>query len=164
MQVRQLIKFTMMHIWTFQDDSIFFFLSLSGPPVIKSLEYGVNDHGVYVIKCTTSGTPPTKVTWTRNDTTIDSDDGMYKPTQTLVNRTKTVYENVFMVDGSFEDAIGNYSCIAENSLGTSETVSRTIKCIPTLVTLIIMILYLNIHSSGDNRPQQAYHCWAFWNS
>ena len=104
----------------------------SGPPVIESLEYGINDHGLYIIKCTTSGTPPTKVTWTRNDGVIDNNDGMYKPTQTLINRIRTVYENVLIVNGSFEDAIGNYSCTVGNSLGTSTTISRTIKCIPTL--------------------------------
>ena len=89
----------------------------------------MNDRGVYVVKCTTSGSPPTKVTWTRNDAIIDRNDGMYKPAQTLINRTSTVYENVLIVDGSFEDAVGNYSCTVENSLGTSETVNRTIKCV-----------------------------------
>ena len=120
----------MMHIG---HSKILVVVLLSEPPVIERLEYGVNDHGLYVIKCTTSGTPPTKVTWTRNDAVIDSNDGMYKPTQTLVNRTKTVYENVLMVNGSFEDAVGNYSCTVENSLGASETINRTIKCIPTLL-------------------------------
>ena len=101
--------------------------------MIESLKYGVNYQGLYIINCTTSGTPPTKVTWTRNDVIIDNNDGTYKPSQTLVNRIKTVYINVLMVDGSFEDAIGNYSCTVGNSLGTSEIVNRTIKCISTLL-------------------------------
>ena len=88
----------------------------------------MNDAGLYVIKCTTSGSPPTTVIWTRNSVIIDRNDGMYKPTQALVNRTGTVYENTLIVDGSFEDAIGDYSCTAENSLGISKTVNRTIKC------------------------------------
>ena len=93
----------------------------------------MNDQGVYVINCITSGTPPTNVTWTRNDVVIDNNDGTYKPSQILVNRTKTVYDNVLMVDGLFEDAIGNYSCTVGNSLGISKTVNRTIKCISTLL-------------------------------
>ena len=34
----------------------------SGPPVIESLEYGINDCGVYVVKCSTTSSyrsPPT---------------------------------------------------------------------------------------------------------
>jgi hypothetical protein len=109
-----------------------FFSSFSGPPVIESLEYGVNGHGLYIIKCTTSGTPPTKVTWTRNGVAIGYKDGTYKQTQILVNRTKTEYQNVLTVEGSFEDATGTYGCTVDNSLGISETVNKTIKCMNRL--------------------------------
>ena len=86
----------------------------SGPPVINSLEYGVNSAGLYVITCTTTRSPPTAVTWTRNGVLIEHNDGRYKSSQTIVNRSGTVYENKLTIDGSFEDAVGDYSCTAEN--------------------------------------------------
>jgi hypothetical protein len=118
-----------------EDKPTEFSYTFSGPPVIESLEYGVNEHGLYMIKCTTSGTPPTRITWRRNGVGIDRNDGTYKQTQSLINRTKTEYHNVLMVDGSFEDAIGSYSCTVDNSHGTSEIVSRTIKCNTAIIIL-----------------------------
>ena len=95
--------------------------------MIADLEYGLNSVGLYTLTCTTSGTPPTSVTWTRNGVIISDDDSMYKSTQVLVDRNNTEYENRLTVTGSFEDAVGDYSCTAENSIGTSDTVNRTIK-------------------------------------
>ena len=91
------------------------------------MEYGLSNGGLYTVTCTTSGTPPTSVTWTKNGVAISTNDSMYQFTQVLIDRNDTVYENLLTIKGVFEDAIGDYSCTAENSLGVSETVNRTIK-------------------------------------
>ena len=106
-----------------------------------------------------SGTPPTKVTWTRNGVIISYNDGVYKQTQNLINRTKTEYQNVLTVDGSIEDAIGTYGCTVENSLGISETASKTIKC---MITADI-ILQFEIEGELDNFKQSVQNIFALYN-
>ena len=91
------------------------------------LEYGLNSKGLYTITCTTIVTPPTSVTWTKNGVTVNANESMYQFTQMLVNRNDTIYENLLIIDGGFENAIGDYSCTAENSLGASDTANTTIK-------------------------------------
>lgn len=102
-----------------------FFLSVA--PAIEDLEYGLSNEGLYTITCTTFGTPPTSVTWTKNGVVISTNNSMYQFTQVLVDRNDTIYENLLTIKEMFEDAIGDYSCTAKNSLGASETVNRTIK-------------------------------------
>ena len=95
--------------------------------MITNVEYGLNSEGHYTLTCTTSGSPPTSVMWTRNGAPVSENGNMYKTTQVLVNRNETIYENLLVMSGSFEDAVGEYSCTVENSLGTSGTVNKTIK-------------------------------------
>ena len=95
--------------------------------MVVSVEYGQTAEELYTLTCTSSGSPPTSVTWTRNGVTITADDDQYKATQQLVNRTETIYNNLLTISGSFEDAIGDYSCSVENSIGASNMVNRTIK-------------------------------------
>lgn len=91
------------------------------------MEYGLNDAGFYTVTCTTSGSPPTSITWTRNGAILKMEDTKYTSTQALVNRNETVYENTLTIEGSLEDAVGDYSCTVENYVGVSETANRTIK-------------------------------------
>ena len=98
------------------------------------MEYGVNVEGLYTVTCTTAGSPPTSVTWTRNSDIISKNDSMYKSTVMLVDRNNTIYQNLLTIGGSFEDAVGEYSCMVENSLGASDIVNKTIKGI-TIVNI-----------------------------
>ena len=99
----------------------------SVPPVIEDLNYGLSSEGLYSVTCITSGTPPTSVTWTRNGVVITVNESMYQSTQVLIDRNGTIYGSFLTINGTFEDAVGDYSCTAENSLGASDTVNRTIK-------------------------------------
>ena len=95
--------------------------------MITDLEYGLNSEGLYTITCTTSGTPPTSVTWTKNGVVISTNDSMYQFTQVLIDRNDTIYENLLIIKGAYKDVVGDYSCTVENSLGGSDPVNRTIK-------------------------------------
>ena len=97
------------------------------PPVIVNVKYGLNSEGNYAVTCTTSGSPPTSVTWTRNGVPVSKDENVYKTIQILVDRNETIYENLLVISGSFEDVIGEYSCTVENSLETSGPINKTIK-------------------------------------
>ena len=44
-----------------------------------------------------------------------------------MNRTTSTYYNTLTVNGTIEDVIGEYSCTVVNSLGSSNTLTKTIK-------------------------------------
>ena len=102
--------------------------------MITDLEYGLTSEGLYTITCTTFGTPPTSVTWTKNGVVISTNDSMYQFTQVLVDRNDTIYENLLIIKGAYKDVVGDYSCTVENSLGASDPVNRTIKGLMAIKT------------------------------
>lgn len=69
----------------------------------------------FVLNCTTTHTPPTTVTWTRNGGTLDSNSPLYSMSQVLRNATSTTYNNLLTVQGSRE---GEYSCTVSNDRGS----------------------------------------------
>ena len=97
--------------------------------MISDVEYAVNSAGLYTVTCTSFGSPPTSVTWTKNGATVSMENSqhMYKSAQVLVDRNETIYENILTIMGSLEDAVGDYGCTVENYIGISETVNKTIK-------------------------------------
>ena len=94
--------------------------SLSGGPV---LETPVRFHLLtalstrppsFTLNCTSSHSPPTTVTWTRNGETLNSN-SPYSISRVLKNATSTTYNSLLTVQGSLE---GEYSCTVANDRGS----------------------------------------------
>ena len=104
----------------------------------------MNSAGLYAVTCTSFGSPPTSVTWTKNGATVSTENvqHMYTSAQVLVDRNETIYENVLTINGSIEDAVGEYGCTVQNYIGTSETVNKTIKGVITDIASLFKVQYI----------------------
>ena len=84
------------------------------------MEYNSNGDGTYTITCTSTGAPPTDVVWMRNDLDVTNSD-KYIPSQRIVDRASSAYDNVLTIKGSYEDAVGDYICNISNYLSYTST-------------------------------------------
>ena len=80
----------------------------------------------FALSCISHTSPPTQVTWERDGVELDTSGGLYTLTQTLVNRRKSVYNTTLVIAAGEEGAIGEYSCTVNNTLGTSNTLTRSV--------------------------------------
>ena len=87
-------------------------------PLVTALEHTISS-SLYTLTCTSTGSPPTTVTWTKDGETLITDGTTYSLTQTLVNRVTSTYNSTLTVEASFADILGEYSCSVMNSIGTS---------------------------------------------
>ena len=96
-------------------------------PTLSKMEYAASGDGTYTITCTSTGSPPTLVSWERNGVILSNSasDEKYKFSKKVIDRATSTYDNVLTVNGNFADAVGNYTCNITNSLG-STTVGKTI--------------------------------------
>ena len=78
---------------------------------ITKMELNVIAVGIYTLTCTSTGSPPTTVTWMRNEVTLSAKE-KYTSSQILINRQSSTYDNVLTIKG---DAMGNYTCKISNS-------------------------------------------------
>ena len=86
---------------------------------VTKMELSVIDDGIYTITCTSTGSPPTTVTWMRNQVTLitsESDQGKYTSSQIVVDRRLSTYDNILTIKGDDFDALGNYTCNISNSI------------------------------------------------
>ena len=90
----------------------------SAPPTVSSLTY---DSDARTLTCTSTDSPATNVTWTRDGVTLTVDGTTYSMTQTVTDRRASTYENVLAT----RDISGTYvySCLVRNALGDSNTMS-----------------------------------------
>ena len=91
------------------------------------MEYAASSDGTYKITCTSTGSPPTFVSWERNQVilTNSKSDEKYTFSKTVIDRATSTYDNVLTIKGNFAEAVGDYTCNISNSLG-STTVEKTI--------------------------------------
>ncbi len=81
----------------------------------------------FTFTCTSTGSPPTTVIWTKDNEEIVIDGTVFRLSRTVVNRTTATFKNVLTVDDEFADMIGNYSCSVVNVFGWSESKSVHLK-------------------------------------
>ena len=108
--------------------SCYFIITTSDAPILLDFFFS-NTESPYTFTCISSLSPPTEVIWEVDGERIYFNDSYsdYDFTQTLVNRTTSTYYNTLSVNGTIEDVIGEYSCTVVNSLGSSNTLIKTIK-------------------------------------
>ena len=92
------------------------------PIKIVSLDEGSGM--VFTLNCTSTGSPPTNVTWIKDDDVISEDDS-YEVIQTLRDGVTTTYDNILKVHLHLSEIIGTYTCMIDNSVSTP--VEQTIK-------------------------------------
>ena len=73
----------------------------------------------FKLVCVSTGSPPTNVIWTKDNSTLHIDGATYKMTQTVTNRTSSTYENVLIIEDSIDSLPGEYSCAVANVFGIS---------------------------------------------
>lgn len=69
------------------------------------------------LTCTTSGGPPTTITWLRDGTPIVIDNMTYRQSQTVVNMGMATYETTLTTD-ALSGLVGIIQCIASNARGS----------------------------------------------
>ena len=103
---------------------------------ISKMEFSANGDGTYTITCTSTGAPPTEVVWMRNklDVIINSD--KYFPSQRIVDRASSTFDNELTIKGNYQDAVGNYSCNISNSISyisAQKTINGNLELSPLLI-------------------------------
>ena len=102
------------------------------------MEYSAVGDGTYTITCTTTGSPPTTASWTRNgiELTTSEEKGKYTSSQIVIDRTSSTFDNVLTIKGSYADAVGDYKCNLSNTLGVA-TANKTINGMTIINTLLL---------------------------
>ena len=100
---------------------VMFFIP-SAPPAVSSLIY---DSASRTLTCTSTGSPATTVTWTKDGDTLTVDGTTYSMTQIVTDRGSSTYENVLTLPAT-GDISGTYVCQVENALGDSNTMTADV--------------------------------------
>ena len=74
------------------------------------------------LTCTSTDSPATTVTWTKDGDTLAVYGTTYSMTQTVMDRRTSAYENVLTLPAA-GDILGTYGCEVGNALGDSTTVT-----------------------------------------
>ena len=100
-----------------------------GRPVMTMLDFSLGENTLSLF-CSSLNSPPTEILWEKNSKklTLNGSSVRYKTSQVVVNRTTSAYVSNLTMDGVLDDVVGEYSCTVVNTIGTSNTISTTIKC------------------------------------
>ena len=102
------------------------FLVLAPPSILSFISESSNSSST--LTCTSTGSPATNVSWTRNRQPLIVDGNTYKMSQTVTNRASSTYENVLIIDQPLATIIGStFTCTVENMFGfdTSDSINIT---------------------------------------
>ena len=91
----------------------------AGSPSITSLLF---DRDSATLTCTSTGGPPTTVTWRKNGLLLDS--SLFHQSQILVNANGAIYNNFLIGIDNVANShfIGNFTCTVTNSRGENMSV------------------------------------------
>ena len=89
--------------------------SITVPIEIVSLDESSGT--VFTLNCTSTGSPPTNVTWVKDGEVI-TDDNNYGITQILRDGITTTYDNILKIHLHVSEIIGTYTCMIDNSVST----------------------------------------------
>ena len=92
------------------------------PTALLTLSSLTYDPDTRTLNCTSTGSPATNVTWTKDGGTLTANGTAYSMTQTLTDRSASTYENVLTLPTT-GDISGMYGCQVGNALGDSTTVT-----------------------------------------
>ena len=76
------------------------------------------------MNCTSDGSPPTNVTWYKNEEVLEGSD-TYQMVQILTNAATATFDNLLVVYTEPASVLGTYSCFIENTISPSTQESIT---------------------------------------
>ena len=91
-----------------------YFILITGSPSITSVQF---DRNSTTLTCTSTGGPPTTVTWRKNSVLVD--DTLYEQSLRLVNAETATYENILFND-DVANFVGSFTCEVSNVRGRVE--------------------------------------------
>ena len=100
------------------DYALLMFFSLAAPVSIDSLRVASATNSIFTLNCSSSGSPATMVTWTKDGRTLASS-ALYQMTQILSNGIMTTYSNLLTINAGPYAVTGDYSCEVSNQIGTA---------------------------------------------
>ena len=94
---------------------------------MTSLEYiGAEELNTPYFICTSTGGPPTTVTWRRNGQPLVIDGIIYQQSQRVINTTTATYANILSSRNANANLVGSFTCIVSNARGSaSESISTS---------------------------------------
>ena len=101
----------------------------TGSPSITALRF---DRNSTTLTCTSTGGPPTTVTWRRNGVLLN--DSLYQQSQRVVNTQTATYENV-LFSSDITNFVGTFTCEVGNVRSTAED---TVELNGTLVATMLL--------------------------
>ena len=113
-------------------------------PTIVDMEYDEESRSV---RCISTGSPATVVTWMKDGVIIDESSTDYTLTQTITDRATSTYTNIVTVNvGAPGGVAGIYNCTVTNELGTAT--DQVVAVGELMVDVKISSSYLTIYISG----------------
>ena len=117
----------------------------TGSPAITSLLF---DRNSTTLTCTSTGGPPTTVTWRKDGQPID--ETLYQQSQRLVNAERATYENV-LFNSNVANFVGSFTCEVSNVRGRGEEIVE-------LNGNYLLVLKLIIYYDNDGIVCRCIHC------
>ena len=99
--------------------------SFSAPPVVTSM-YQFKSQSVLTLKCISTNSAATNVTWMRNGRSLKMDGSKYKLLQMVTSRRWSTYSNELHICDFPNRLGGSYSCRVSNIFGTSNNIATII--------------------------------------
>ena len=96
----------------------------TGPVVIASLEQTLS--AMLTLNCSSSNSPPTNVTWTKNGKVVVFND-TFMGSQSLRDGQHAVYDNLLSITLPVSDIVDTYTCTIDNGISQATQATLTIE-------------------------------------
>ena len=92
------------------------------PPVVVSIRQADSEYSerIFVLNCTSSGSPATSVYWMKNNVLLPNN-ATYQTVLEVLDRQSAKYSSFMHVTAPINDLLGTYGCLVQNSFGLSDT-------------------------------------------
>jgi len=136
------------------------FLMYTAAPTITSFLHG-RSATRFILSCTSTNSPATDVSWTRDGYTLRIDGEKQQFYQTVTSRRSSTYQNTLVVDDDIENIIGNYTCSIRNRFGNVKSkltvrgkvaIAYSYVSVQTTISPIASVFLIN---PLDSSPKQA---------
>ena len=82
---------------------------------IVSLQESTTFSSAFVVNCTSDGSPPTNVTWYKDEEVLEGGE-TYQMVQSLTDPLTATYDNLLVVYADPAAVVGTYTCFIENNI------------------------------------------------